>query len=415
MAASGEWPLIVIGGGAAGVFAAIHFAGDSGAPVLLLEAGSRLLQKVSISGGGRCNLTNAEPDRRRFAAAYPRGEASMRSWLRRFSARDLCRWFEGRGIALKTEVDGRIFPLSDSSQTVIDALQSALVEEAVELRLRSAVQSIAAGNNGYLVQLRNGTALHTAQLIVATGGGRTAAAWASAMGIAVQPLTPSLFSFQIDDPELRSLSGLSAPAALSLPQFNLKARGALLITHRGLSGPAVLRLSAFGARHLQRCGYRARLQIDLAPDSGEQELRARLLELRQSSGGRSLLSIWPTPSARRLREYVWHRSETPLDLRCSQITAAQQTSLIRNIKHMQVQINGKGPFKEEFVCAGGVDLAALDRRWPESLQHPGLYFAGEALDIDGLTGGYNLQAAWTTGYLCAQAAAQRQGSAAKVN
>lgn len=412
MTAPAVWPLIVVGGGAAGVFAALRYRECGGQAALLLEAQPRLLQKVRISGGGRCNLTNAEEDAARFVSAYPRGQRMMQRWLRRLSNRDVCRWFESQGVELKTEADGRVFPASDSSEEIITALEAALDRSQITVRRRSRVVGLQhePSASSFELRLADGEIIKSYQVIVAMGGGPNALRLAQALSLPVAPLAPSLFSFVIHDADLQALSGLSATVRMRLPQFRCQSDGPVLITHWGLSGPATLRLSAFAARELMQCDYRSELQIDWTPAESEEELRRLLSDLRRESGGKTLIGAVALDLPRRLREYVWRRADLPLDLQSAQANREQERRLIQELKNARFTIEGKGVFKEEFVTAGGLDLDAIDNQSLETKALPGLYFVGEALDIDGLTGGYNLQAAWSSGWLAGEAAAKKEQS-----
>ena len=420
------WDLVIAGGGAAGFFAAIACAEHASRPlrILIVEKSTRPLGKVLISGGGRCNLTHACYEPARLAEFYPRGGAALRSAFARFQPRQTVAWFEGRGVPLKTEDDGRIFPASDSAQSVADCLLQAAQRAGVVLWTQHTVVSASAGEPGFTLQIRPlGQAeplpVRTRGLLLATGGDYASLRLASGLGHTVEPPVPSLFAFNVSDPRLADLAGLSVQqAGLSLVDEDgspphlpgMRQTGALLITHTGLSGPVVLRLSAWGARWLHARGYRAGLSINwIYPRGTElalgdlQAYKANPVRARQRPYQRALfhglsLRLWQrlVAVAGITRAQNWADvPKTSLRLLAEELTRGRYT------------IQGKGLFKEEFVTCGGVCLDEVDFKNMESKRLPGLYFAGEALDIDGLTGGFNFQNAWTTGWLAGLAAARR--------
>jgi hypothetical protein len=402
--------IIVVGGGAAGFFAAITCAESArDAEVLVLERGPRFLDKVRISGGGRCNVTHACFEARDFATRYPRGERELLGPFQRFQASDTVAWFESRGVRLKTEEDGRMFPVTDSSQTIIDCLMRSAREAGVALRANCGVAHVARrAPGGFTLGLADGASLDCDRLLLATGGCRAAAAGqlAVSLGHQLAPPVPSLFSFHIEAPWLRGLAGVSVPAAeVSVPGTTLRERGPLLVTHWGLSGPAILRLSAWGARELHAMDYRFLLLVNWLPHLGAERWTEECRSRRATKGARLVLNTPMAPLSARLWEQVVTLAGVERDTRWAGLTREQEQKLHRQLTRTEVAVTGKSLNKDEFVTCGGVRLDEVNFKTMESRFCPGLYFAGELLDLDGLTGGFNFQAAWTTGWLAGRAMA----------
>ena len=422
------WDLVIVGGGAAGFFAAIACAEHAARPLrmLIIEKSSRPLGKVLISGGGRCNLTHACYEPARLVEFYPRGGAALRSAFSRFQPRHTLAWFEAHGVPLKTEADGRIFPASDSAQSVADCLMQAAQQAGVALWMQHTVLAVEASELIYTLHVRPMGHAETLPvqarcLLLATGGDYTSLGLAAELGHTVEPPVPSLFTFTISDPRLSELAGISvAPAGLTLLDESGKPphlpggqqSGALLITHTGLSGPAVLRLSAWGARWLNQRAYHAGLAInwvyprDLDMVQGDlQAYKSNPAHVRQKVFLHALFGKLP------LR--LWQRLVKAAGISPGQnwadVTKADLRRLAEELTQGVYTIQNKGLFKDEFVTCGGVRLDEVDFKTMQSKRLPGLYFAGEALDIDGLTGGFNFQNAWTTGWLAGQGIARQLG------
>jgi len=421
------WDLVTAGGGAAGFFAAIACAEHSSRSlrILIIEKSSRPLGKVLISGGGRCNLTHACYEPARLVEFYPRGRAALRSAFTRFQPRDTIAWFERHGVPLKTEADGRIFPASDSAQTVVDCLLQAAQQAGVELWTQHTVLGAELSDSIFTLQVRPmGQAeprpVLARNLLLATGGDYASMRLAADLGHTIEPPVPSLFTFTITDPRLARLAGISVPRVGlslleqdgSLPHLpGVRQSGALLVTHTGLSGPVALRLSAWGARWLHEHSYRARLAINWVYPRGTEAVLSDLQAYKSDPSRARQKPVQRALFGLPLR--LWHRL-----LEATEITAGQNwgdlskvalRSLADELTQGQYTIQGKGLFKDEFVTCGGVSLDEVDFKTMESKRLPGLYFAGEALDIDGLTGGFNFQNAWTTGWLAGRAVARRLG------
>lgn len=398
--------MLVVGGGAAGFFGAIACAEASpDVEVAILEKGPEFLQKVRISGGGRCNVTHACFDPRELTRRYPRGEREMIGPYHVFQARHTVEWFQNRGVMLKTEPDGRMFPITDSSQTIIDCLKQSARAAGVELRANTGVKAIRKTNDGFEVALSDGANLRADAVLLATGGCRTPAlgGLAVSLGHTLEPPVPSLFTFQIEAAWVRSLAGLSvSQAEASVPGTKLRERGPVLFTHWGLSGPAILRLSAWGARELAARDYCFELQVNWAPAVREEQVRAEFDTRARQQGAKTIgnTPLFGLPS--RLWEQL---AGAEAQRRWSELSKAGRHDLVQRISKTELQVSGKSLNKDEFVTCGGVRLSEVNFKTMESKVCPGLYFAGELLDIDGITGGYNFQAAWTTGWIAGRAIA----------
>jgi predicted Rossmann fold flavoprotein len=403
--------VIVVGGGAAGFFAAITCAEAlPDAKVTILERGPEFLSKVRISGGGRCNVTHKCFDPRDFATRFPRGEKELIGPFQRFQARDTVAWFTARGVKLNAECDGRMFPLSNSSQTIIDCLVGAAKAAGVTLRAASWVDRVARrAEGGFDLTLTSGETLFCDRLLLATGGCRTVAAgdMAVSLGHALEPPVPSLFTFHLETPWLRELAGISVESVdASVPGTELRERGALLVTHSGLSGPVILRLSAWGARVLHDRDYRFPLHVHWLPKLDQEEIATELQWRRSQQPARLVVNTPIPPLPARLWEQLVVAAGVKRDTRWGVITRSAQHSLLQQLIRTELPVTGKSLNKEEFVTCGGVRLSEVNFRTMQSRVCPGLYFAGELLDIDGITGGFNFQAAWTTGWIAGGAMAR---------
>lgn len=402
--------ILVVGGGAAGFFAAIT-AADAlpGASVIIVEKGARFLDKVRISGGGRCNVTHACFEPREFASRYPRGGRALLGPFQTFSARDTVEWFESRGVPLKAEEDGRMFPVSDSSQSILDCLMREARRARVELRPNCGVESVARRpEGGFEACLSGGGKAGCDALLLATGGCRAAAGGqlAVSLGHTLKDPVPSLFTFQVDCPWLRGLAGISLERVeVSVASAKLRETGPLLITHAGLSGPAVLRLSAWGARALSELGYRFPVLVNWLPHLSPEDLAREFQARREGAGAKTVLRLPLAPLPARLWEALALAAGVPAEARWSSLTRPLAQALTQQLLRTEFAVAGKSLNKDEFVTCGGVPLPEVNFKTMESRVCPGLHFAGEVLDIDGVTGGFNFQAAWTTGYLAGRAMA----------
>ena len=398
----------MVGGGAAGFFAAIA-AAEAGATVTVLEKTARCLDKVRISGGGRCNVTHACFEPREFITRYPRGSRELLGCFQIFSARDTVDWFAARGVTLKTESDGRMFPVTDSSQTIVDCLMKATQNAGVKLRLNSAVESVSKNTTGqFELALTGGEKISSDRLLLATGGCRAALAGqlAASLGHTLASPVPSLFTFQIESPWLCSLAGVSLELTeVSVPAAKLRECGPLLVTHWGLSGPAILKMSAWGARALHDLNYQFPLCVNWLPNVTAEKITQQFQARRETAGAKLLVSVPLFPLTARLWEQLVLAAGIARDTRWSTLTRVQMQALTRQIMGTEFLVTGKSLNKDEFVTCGGVKLTEVNFKTMESKLCPRLFFAGELLDIDGVTGGFNFQAAWTTGFIAGTAMA----------
>jgi predicted Rossmann fold flavoprotein len=401
--------IVIIGGGAAGFFAALVCAeAGSKAEILIVEKTSQFLHKVKISGGGRCNVTHALFNEREFATRYPRGERALIAPFKQFQASDTVEWFAQHGVKLKTESDGRVFPVTDSSQTIIDCLLNAARTAGVKLKTNCGVERIAKSDNSFELTLSDGESLSCDKLLLATGGCRTPALGqlAVSLGHTLEPPVPSLFTFHIETNWLRELAGVAFEnAEASIPGTKLRERGALLITHWGLSGPAILRLSAWGARILHGKNYSFPLQINWLPHLNEEKLVAEFQSRRKSQSAKLIVNSPVAPLPARLWQQLVLASGIVRDMRWSALSHSARHKLIQQLLRTEFHVSGKSLNKDEFVTCGGVRLSEVDFETMESKVCRGLFFAGELLDIDGITGGFNFQAAWTTSWIAGKAMA----------
>lgn len=405
--------LVVAGGGPAGFLAAITAAeADPQASVLVLEATPEPLHKVLISGGGRCNVTHACWEARALVGHYPRGGKALLGPFSRFAPAETVAWFAERGLELVQEDDGRLFPSTHRSSSVVDCLRRAAVRAGVTLRTGAALENAhALPEGGFQLRLRGGEELRCERLVLATGSHPSGHRLARSLGHGLVPPVPSLFTLRLQGDLLAGLAGVTLdPVELELVPEGLttrhRQRGPLLITHWGVSGPAVLRLTAFAARDLRQSGYRALLRIDWSGGRREAELQACFARLRQEQARRQLASARPWPElSRRLWGALLQDQGVDPQRRWADLGKPQQQGLIRALRDTRLPVVGKGPFGEEFVTAGGVPLAEVNTATMESRLIPGLYLVGELLDVDGITGGFNFQHCWTSGWLAGRAIA----------
>jgi hypothetical protein len=400
--------IVVVGGGAAGFFGAIAAAENHPhTQVTLIESSHKLLNKVRISGGGRCNVTHACFDPALLVQYYPRGGKALRGAFSRFQPHHTVEWFAKHGVRLKTEADGRMFPVTDDSATVINCLMQAAHKSGVEIHPGTAAVAITRSDTGFELELKSGRQLRGDRLLLTTGSNPQGYQLAKALGHKIEPPVPSLFTFNIPDPHLQELAGVSVEpvqAKLLLPDRKpLEQSGAILMTHWGLSGPAVLKLSAWGARALCEHQYQATLQVNWLPQHSPDQLRRMLLSAKTEQPRRAIASNCPLPLPQRLWRYLTTCVDIGLEDRWADLSKKSLNQLLQELTQSRYLIQGKGVFKDEFVTCGGVSLKEVDFKTMESRCCQGLYFAGEILDIDGVTGGFNFQSAWTTAWIAGQA------------
>lgn len=399
--------VLVLGGGAAGFFTAINAVQmNPHATVVILERGKEVLTKVKISGGGRCNVTHAEFDPRPLTTHYPRGEKELLGPFHHFMTGDTIAWFEERGVALKIEEDGRMFPVSDSSQSIIDCFTSEVERLGISVLKGHAVKSIGKLENLWEVSTSTET-FSAKQLVVATGSNPKVWKMLEQLGHQIIPPVPSLFTFNISDPRIKDLSGLSTEAAVEVisqeSKSILASEGPLLITHWGMSGPAILKLSAWGARLLEPTNYHFDIRVNWLLDASEEDTLAALLRLKEVNPKQTLQKFAAFELPKRLWRNLLVAAEIPTTETWATVTKNQLSNMTKQLTAGQFKVKGKSTFKEEFVTAGGVDLKEIDFKTFESKLRSNLYFAGEVLNIDAITGGFNFQNAWTGGFLVARA------------
>lgn len=394
--------IVCVGGGAASFFAAIHAKRkEPASKVMILEGTGRVLTKVRVSGGGRCNVTHAQFDLRKFASCYPRGSKELLGPLHRFGPQDTIHWFRKLGVELKAEADGRMFPTTDKSSTILDCLTGEARTLGVEVSTFALVKGIQkVDTRKYAVELKNHTILCDA-LFLGTGSMPSGHKFAQKFGHTITDLAPSLFTFCINSPYLEGLAGVSfEEVALNIEisgARRLEQSGPLLITHWGVSGPSVLKLSAFAARELKRCAYNATLQIDFLPKLKVQQVKELLISQRCLHSKKQVASICPFPLPARFWKQMINLGFP--DVTWASISQRQIDELALCLKACKFEVVGKGEFKEEFVTCGGIKLSEVNFKTMESKINPGLFFGGEILDIDGITGGFNFQNAWTGGFI----------------
>lgn len=402
--------ILVIGGGAAGFFGAITAAeADPDLKIVILERGSQPLTKVRVSGGGRCNVTHACFEPRPLSTRYPRGERALLSAFSKFQASDTVAWFHAKGVELKTESDGRMFPITDSSETIVNCLLRAAADKGVELRTRCGLEELAQNAAGrWIATLSNREQISAAHVLVATGGCRSGnlPSLLEGVGHKIEAPVPSLFTFHINVPWVQELAGLSVPVAeASVPGTRLKESGPLLFTHWGLSGPCVLRLSAWGARDLAAFEYEFPLTVKWAPDSNAELVAQAFQKAREAHPGKTVTNLPLLGLPARLWSALVACAGIGSEERWAQLRKGEAAALSDQILRTELPVTGKSLHKDEFVTCGGVSIREVDFRTMESRVKKGLYFAGEVLDVDGITGGFNFQAAWTTGWLAGKAMA----------
>lgn len=399
---------IIIGGGAAGFFGAVTCArANPEAKIILLEKHKQLLAKVRISGGGRCNVTHSCFDPEVLVQNYPRGGKALRGPFNQFQPKDIIQWFADRGVLLKTEEDGRMFPSTDSSQTIIHCLLEEAQNCGVDIRVETGVEQIEKTASGFALHTTQGDVLECAKLLIATGGSsRQSYAWAESLGHTIIPAVPSLFTFNVPSSPLLHLAGISVEhVRLKIAQTQLEQTGPLLITHWGFSGPAVLKLSAWGARILHDREYHAELIVNWLPSYKKDQLLQHLMKARKESPGRFICSETLFPLPRNLWKSLLLQAGIDEQMRWSHASNKHLSNLTDVFTANLYRIEGKTTFKQEFVTCGGINLSEVNFKTMESRLCPGLYFAGEVLDIDGITGGFNFQSAWTTSWIAGHAMA----------
>lgn len=398
--------LVIVGGGAAGFFCAVNAARmNPSLEVIILEKSNKLLSKVKVSGGGRCNVTHACFSIAEMIKRYPRGQSFLKKSFHHFFTSDTIAWFKERGVVLKTEEDGRMFPATDDSQTIIDCLIKEANKYKVQIRMNSDIKSIYkdAGKWNLLIHDK---LVYTADFVCIACGGFPKLKqyeWLLQLELPVEDPVPSLFTFNMPGNVITSLMGVSVEnVTVKIIASKLAESGPLLITHWGMSGPAILKLSAWGARELAALNYHFSISVNWLPQFNENTLREKIQQIRFDQASQKIINRNPFSLPARLWEYLLIQSGINTSLRWADLPAREQNRLIKNICSQQHTVKGKTTFKEEFVTAGGINLNGIDHNTMQSKRHSGLFFAGEVINVDGITGGFNFQNAWTTGWVAAK-------------
>ena len=398
-----NFDIIIVGGGAAGFFTAINIVEKNPKlKVAILERGAEVLQKVRISGGGRCNVTHACFEPNELVKFYPRGEKELRGPFHQFCSGDTIEWFEKHGVELKIEADGRMFPVSNSSQTIIDSFLKATQKLGIAVLTGQSVQSIFKKENEWKIETQTKNYL-AEKLILATGSNPKVWEMLQNFGHAVVSPVPSLFTFNIKDSRIKELPGVAAQVTVKVKDTKLTSTGPLLITHWGMSGPAILKLSAWGARILFDKNYQFTIFVNWLNDVDKEDAEKILKDLKQEHAKKSVSKKSPLELTNRLWESLVLASGIESETKWADLSKTQLQNLANQLTNGTFQVNGKSTFKEEFVTAGGIDLKEINFKTMESKLHQNLYFAGEIVNIDAITGGFNFQNAWTSGFIVASA------------
>tara|TARA_R110002072_G_scaffold174802_4_gene330408 strand:+ start:8985 stop:10235 length:1251 start_codon:yes stop_codon:yes gene_type:complete len=415
---SRNFDILIIGGGAAGFFTAINAAEQKPqAKIAILERGKEVLTKVRISGGGRCNVTHAEFIPKELSKKYPRGEKELLGPFHNFMTGDTIDWFEKRGVALKIEEDGRMFPESDNSQTIIDCFLSEVERLGIEVLLNHSVQEVVNENASWMVETTQGS-FQAKHLVIATGSNPKIWNLLKGLGHTIVPPVPSLFTFNIKDNRIADLPGVSTNATLKIKPSpaiwrgaggGLESEGPLLITHWGLSGPAILKLSAWGARELNQLDYKFTLQVNWLEYLSFDETLEHLKEIKNDNAKQLVAKHPHFELPKRLWQSLVSAVGIGIETKWAEINKNQLQNLANQLTQSQFEVDGKSTFKEEFVTAGGVELKEINFKTFESKLHKNLYLAGEVLNIDAITGGFNFQNCWTGGFLVAKAVSVTHG------
>jgi predicted Rossmann fold flavoprotein len=401
--------IAIIGGGASGIFASIRCAEVAkekkiDVDICVFEATTSFLRKVRISGGGRCNVTHHLFDIKDFSLNYPRGQKELLSPLQKFHATDTIKWFENRGVALKHESDGRMFPITNSSETIIDCFIKETRKHKVKLFKKKNVTAIEKlQDGGMALSINKGESFIADSVLIATGSKPIGYELAKSLGHSITEIAPSLFTFKIDDPLLENLSGTSfTNATLTLKIKNVKPfiqNGALLITHWGLSGPALLKLSAWAAREMMHSNYKAKIIVNWLSIENFSDAENLLKNIKIKNTKTLIGNAYPNALTKRFWLQLLAKCSISKDKNWSEISKNELNQIIENLINCELAILGKSRFKEEFVECGGVNLKEINLKTMESKVYSGLFFSGEVMDIDGVTGGFNFQSAWTSGWI----------------
>jgi predicted Rossmann fold flavoprotein len=398
-----NFDIIIVGGGAAGFFTAINIVEKNPKiKVAILERGAEVLGKVRVSGGGRCNVTHACFEPNELVKFYPRGEKELRGPFHQFCSGDTIEWFEKHGVELKIEEDGRMFPVSNSSQTIIDCFVKATQKLGISVLTGQSVQSIFKKDNFWKVETQHENYI-AEKLVLATGSNPKIWEMLHTFGHAIVSPVPSLFTFNIKDSRIKELPGVAAQVTVKVKDTKLVSTGPLLITHWGMSGPAILKLSAWGARTLFDKNYQFTIFVNWLNDTDVEDAEKILKTVKQEHAKKAVSKKSPFDFPNRLWESLVLASNIEAETKWADLSKIQLQNLVNQLTNGTFQVNGKSTFKEEFVTAGGIDLKEINFKTMESKLHENLYFAGEIVNIDAITGGFNFQNAWTSGFIVANA------------
>ena len=393
----------IIGGGAAGFFAAISCKQHHpNADVIILEKSTKTLAKVKISGGGRCNVTNATYSISVLSKNYPRGEKQLKKAFSQFMTTDTVEWFESRGVELVTHDDKCIFPKAQDSQVIIDCLMNEVNKFGITIKIQTHIEAIIAKENGYELTIRGQKSMVFNKIILASGGQpkMSGLQWLADLGHKIEPPVPSLFTFNMPKNPVTELMGVVVnPASVKIPGTKLQDDGPLLITHWGMSGPAILKLSAWGARVLEEKNYQFKILVNWLNQKNEEAVRVLVQSAISELGGKMIKNTNPFKIPNRLWIFLLSKYDINEELRWSELGKKAKNKMVQLLYIDEYEVSGKTTFKEEFVTCGGVSLSDVNIKTMESKICPDMYFSGELLDIDGITGGFNFQAAWTTGFI----------------
>jgi len=404
--------LVVIGGGAAGFFCAINAAAfNHDLEIIIIEKTTKLLSKVKVSGGGRCNVTHSCFSIAQMIKSYPRGEHFLKKAFHQFFTTDTINWFGKRGVQLKTEADGRMFPVSNCSQTIIDCLMKEVNKAGIKILMNREVKKLSMVNGEWSIEFAKDEIINADFVCVASGGYSKSAqfTWLKNLGHSIEEPVPSLFTFNIPNNPIKNLMGISIEKTnVKIVGTKFSQQGPLLITHWGFSGPAVLKLSAFAARELHKLDYNFKITVNWLPGYNEQTLREKFLQIRNDLAAKKIVNRNPFFIPQRLWEYLLQQSAINENVRWADLPAKQQNILIKILCMQEFHVKGKTTFKEEFVTSGGIKLNEINANTMQSKIVPNLFFAGEVMDVDGITGGFNFQHAWTSGWIAGKAIGEKE-------
>jgi predicted Rossmann fold flavoprotein len=401
--------IAIIGAGAAGCFAAANMPFQLEDEIMIFEKTGKSLQKVKVSGGGRCNVTHACFEVPQLLEKYPRGKQLLKKTLYQFGPQQTINWFEERGVQIKKEEDGRMFPITDSSQTIIDCLMKELDKKKIFIRYNHGVEKVEKADGGFHIYFSNGQQYVADKILIASGGypKKEQYQWLFDLGHSIEEPVPSLFTFNMPKHPIIELMGVVIPeVTVKITGTKISSSGPLLITHWGMSGPAILKLSAWAARELAEKNYQFTILVNWLNGMPETDLKEHIARIRRSVGKQAVIHKNPFNLPKRFWEFQLWKNEIGEEIKWGDLPAVKQNRLMETLINDRYEVNGKTTFKEEFVTSGGIKLSEVNPTTMESRIVPGIYFAGEILDVDGVTGGFNFQHAWASGFIAAHSMAR---------